>query len=146
MDEDEVEEYFIIERDSGEPDSEGRLVYPAKLHEISPELDEQLKTVIKKLKKAKPDVFADKRKREEICKAAILQALTAKLGQYPTMAQEDEALLRRDDLSKRHRMAVEVRLGEKTLLQEGIDLLKKSVGEDEGTAGEPASKKAKTKK
>jgi SET domain-containing protein 6 len=91
MDEDEVEEYFIVERDSGEPDSEGRLVYPAKLHEISPELDEQLKTLFKLLKKTKPDAFANKRKREDACNAAILQALTAKLGQYPTTAQEGQA-------------------------------------------------------
>ena len=146
MDEDEVEEYFIVERDSGEPDGEGRLVYPAKLQDISAELDEQLKTVLKMLKKAQPDAFADKRKREDICNAAILQALTTKLGQYPTTAQEDEGLLMKHDLSKRHRMAVEVRLGEKILLQEGIDLLKKSVGGDEGTTDEPASKKAKTKK
>lgn len=146
MDEDELEEYFIVERDSGEPDSEGRLVYPAELREIPPELDEQLKTVLKMLKKAKPDAFADKRKREDICNAAILQALTAKIGQYPTTAQEDEALLKKNDISKRHRMAVEVRLGEKMLLQEVIDLLKKNVGEDEGTTDERASKKAKTKK
>jgi SET domain-containing protein 6 len=146
MDEDEVEEYFIIERDSGEPDSEGRLVYPAKLREISPELDEQLKAVLKMIKKSQPDAFADKRKREDICNAAILQALTAKLGQYPTTAQEDEALLKKRDLSKRQCMAVEVRLGEKLLLQEGIDLIKGNVAGDDDAADGRATKKAKTKK
>lgn len=145
MDEDEVEEYFIIERDSGEPDSEGRLVYPAQLREISPELDEQLKTLLKALKKSRPEVFADKRKREDICNAAVLQALKVKLGQYPTTAQEDEGLLKKEGLSKRNSMAVEVRLGEKILLQEGIDLIKGNVvGDDEAAEGR-ATKKAKTK-
>lgn len=145
MDEDEVEEYFIVERDSGEPDSEGRLVYPAKLREIPLELDEQLKTLFKMLKKAKPDAFADKRKREDIFNAAILQALAAKLGQYATTAQQDEALLKKEDLSKRHRMAIEVRLGEKMLLQEATDLLKENVAQDDGTTEGRAAKKAKTK-
>lgn len=145
MDEDEVEEYFIIERDSGEPDSEGRLVYPAQLREISPELDEQLKTLLKALKKSRPEVFADKRKREDICNAAVLQALKAKLGQYPTTAQEDEALLKKEGLSKRNSMAVEVRLGEKILLQEGIDLIKGNVAGDDEAAEGRATKKARTK-
>ncbi|KAH7406291.1 SET domain-containing protein RMS1 [Phaeosphaeria sp. MPI-PUGE-AT-0046c] len=145
LDEEEVEEYFIIERDSGEPDSEGRLVYPPKLRDISLELDEQLKTILKALKKAKPNAFVDKRKREDVCNAAILQALTAKLGQYPTTAQEDDALLKKGDLSKRHRMAIEVRLGEKILLEEGIDLVKGNGSGDEEASDERATKKAKTR-
>ncbi|KAF2823201.1 SET domain-containing protein RMS1 [Ophiobolus disseminans] len=145
FDEEELEEYFIIERDSGEPDGEGRLTYTAELREISPELEEQLKTFLKALKKARPDSFADKRKRGEICIAAITQALTAKLEQYPTSAQEDEALLKKGDLSKRHRMAIEVRLGEKKLLQEGVALMQQTASEDEAATEEGSTKRAKTK-
>jgi SET domain-containing protein 6 len=127
-------------------ESEGRLVYPATLREISPELDEQLKDFLKALKKSKPDAFADKRKREDICNAAISQALTTKLKQYPTSAQEDEALLKTEDLSRRHRMAIEVRLGEKILLQEAAALMQESAVANEEPSGERAAKKAKTKR
>jgi SET domain-containing protein 6 len=140
-----LEEYFIIERDSGEPDSEGRLVYPARFREMPPELDEQLKTFLKALKKSKPDAFADKRKRDDICNAAIAQALAAKLEQYPTSTQEDEALLKTEGLSKRHRMAIEVRLGEKVLLQEATASMQESTAAEEEPSSERAAKKARTK-
>ena len=144
LDEEDLEEYFIIERDSGEPDSEGRLTYPAELREISPELDEQLKAFLKALKKVKPDASADKRKRDEICSTAVIQALTTKFGQYPTSVQEDQALLKNGDLSKRYRMAIEVRLGEKELLKEAIALMQGKTTAKEGTNGERVTKKLKT--
>jgi SET domain-containing protein 6 len=140
-----LEDYFIIERDSGEPDSEGRLTYPAELQEISQELDEQLKAFLKALKKSDPFIFADKRKRDEICNAATAQALTAKLEQYPTSVEEDEALLKQTNLAKRHRMAVEVRLGEKMLLREVIALTQGgSITSGEAHEDRP-TKRAKTK-
>ncbi|KAF1914032.1 hypothetical protein BDU57DRAFT_580756, partial [Ampelomyces quisqualis] len=40
LDPEKLEESFILERDSGEPDSEGRHVHSAALREIPPELDE----------------------------------------------------------------------------------------------------------
>lgn len=89
-------------------------------------------------------MVADKRKRVEACKAAIIQALETKLGQYPTSLAEDEALLKKQDLSKRHRMAIEVRYGEKTLLQEAIALMQGSGTASEETNGERASKRART--
>lgn len=140
LNEEELEDYFIIERDSGEPDSEGRLTYTPKLREISPELDEQMKVYLKALKKAKPDAFADKRKRG----TAIAQALVVKLAQYPTTAGEDEALLKKGGLGKRHRMAIEVRLGEKMLLKEAIELMQGPTSADNEGNGERAVKKAKT--
>jgi SET domain-containing protein 6 len=140
---DDKEEYFIIERDSGEPDSEGRLVYDAKFGESSLELlHEQLKDFFRALPKSH---LYDKRKRNNICHAAISQALTTKLAQYPTSAQEDEALLQAGDLSKRHRMAVEVRLGEKILLQEAIDFMQESVTANAEPSEERAAKRAKTR-
>jgi SET domain-containing protein 6 len=145
LDPEELEDYFIIERDSGEPDSEGRLTYPAELREISQELDEQLKAFVKALKKSDPSISADKRKRDGICNAATAQALTAKLEQYPTSVEEDEALLKQTNLAKRHRMAVEVRLGEKMLLREVIALTHGgSITSGEAHEDRP-TKRAKTK-
>jgi SET domain-containing protein 6 len=139
----DLEEYFIIEQDSGEPDSEGRTTYAAKLREISPELDEQLRAFLKALKKSKSEAFAGKRRREDICNVAITQALTAKLGTYPTSVKEDEALLKNENLSRRHRMAIEVRLGEKRLLQEAIVLMQGNTNEKQETDSKPATKRAR---
>jgi SET domain-containing protein 6 len=100
---------------------------------------------LKALKKTNPETFADKRKRDEISSASILQALTAKLAQYPTSTQEDKALLKKDGISKRHRMAIEVRLGEKELLHEAVALLQGAGSAEEEADGERATKKAKTK-
>lgn len=144
LDPEDLEEYFIIERDSGEPDSEGRLTDPAELREIPPELDEQLKVILKALKKSQPDAFADKRKRGDICRDAVYEALTAKLKQYPDSIQEDEELLQKKDLLKRRRMAIEVRLGEKKLLQEAIALVQGTADADTAD-DERATKKAKSK-
>ncbi|KAH5236714.1 hypothetical protein HBI62_021540 [Parastagonospora nodorum] len=144
VDPEELEEYFVIERDSGEPDGQGRLTYQAELREISPELDEQLTAFLKAIRKSKPEVVADKRKRVESCKAAITQALMTKLGQYPTSIEEDKELLKKQDLAKRHRMAIEVRLGEKTLLQEAVVLMQGSGTTSEEANGERATKRTRT--
>jgi SET domain-containing protein 6 len=140
-----LEDYFIIERDSGEPDSEGRLTYPAELREISQELDEQMKAVLKALKKSNPSIFADKRKRDDICNAATAQALKAKLEQYPTSVEGDEALLKQANLAKRYRMAIEVRLGEKILLREAIALVQGGTVTSEDAHEDRPTKRAKTK-
>jgi SET domain-containing protein 6 len=122
--EEDLEEYFIIERDSGEPDEEGRLSQPAKLRNVSPELEEQVNVFLKALKKSKPDAIPEKRKREDIYGIIVAMALTTKLAQYPTSIEEDAKLLVKGGLDKRRRMALEVRLGEKRQLQEAIALVK----------------------
>ncbi|KAL2754768.1 hypothetical protein ACRALDRAFT_1057585 [Sodiomyces alcalophilus JCM 7366] len=145
IDDDEVEDSFIIERDSGDPDSEGRLTETPVLREISSELDEQIKAFLKVLKKMNPGSIPDKRKRDDIRNAVVAKALHARLAQYPTTSQEDQALLARDDLAHRHRMAVQVRLGEKLLLQEAISLLpSQTQGLDSETGTQGASKKPRT--
>lgn len=115
----ELEEFFIIERDSGDPSSYGTLEQLAVLREISPELDEQLKLFLKAVRKRDP-----KRKRDDgIFNTVVERALKARLAQYPTSVEDDEALLSKDNIGKRHRMAVEVRLGEKRVLQEALVLV-----------------------
>lgn len=136
----ELEEFFIIERDSGEPSSHGTFSQPAVLREISPELEEQFKNFLKILKRRD-----SKRKRSNAVYNAIVErALKARLVQYPTSIEYDEALLSRDDLAKRQRMAVEVRLGEKKLLQEALALIHADGNTaDEDMNGDRGNKKAK---
>ncbi|USP82239.1 hypothetical protein yc1106_09513 [Curvularia clavata] len=136
----ELEEYFIIERDSGEPSSHGTFTQPAVLREISPELEEQFKTFLKVFKKRD-----SKRKRsDDMFNTVVEKALKARLAQYPTSIEHDEELLNREDLAKRHRMAVEVRLGEKRLLQEALALIHADGNTaHEDTNGGRGSKKAK---
>jgi len=138
----EFEEYFIIERDSGDPDSEGQLTYSAQLREVSPELEEQVKAVFKGIKKQKPELFSEKRKRVDDYQAIVSKALTAKLGTYPTTMEEDETLLKGDNLAKRHRMAITVRLGEKRLLHEALALLQR---DDADNVATQVGKKTKQK-
>jgi SET domain-containing protein 6 len=130
-----MEDYFIIERDSGVPDEQGRLTYPAKLREVSQELEEQIKDFLKVAKRVNASLIPEKRKRDILCDTVIVEALEKKLAQYPTTVLEDVALLKKADLSKRYRMAIEVRLGEKRLLQEAIALVR-GTGEEQSEEDE----------
>jgi SET domain-containing protein 6 len=140
IDAEENEDPFVIERDSGAPNEEGRLTEEAKVSEI-PELEEELKDALKMVKKHKPELITDKRKRDEIVDTVIIKVLTEKLAEYPTSIREDRALLKKSDLTNRHRMAIEVRLGEKLLLEEALAMLRARQDDapTEG-AGRPAKK------
>ncbi|KAL9950093.1 hypothetical protein D7B24_004310 [Verticillium nonalfalfae] len=145
IDDEEIEDYFVIERDSGEPGPDGRFTAPAVLREVSPELAEQLKEFLKAVKKLDSERIPDKRKRDEICDAVIAEVLKVRLAQYPTSIETDEKLLAEADLPARRRMAVVVRLGEKKLLLEAIALAHVNAqGSATGDDGEErASKKAR---
>lgn len=138
-----MEDSFVIERICGEPDSEGRLGFNVSLpRQVSFELEEQLAALIKQAKKLLKTELKDKRKRESLYYLSVLSALIAKEEQYPTTRQEDEEMLMKDDLSKRHRMAIEVRLGEKKLLGEAISMVGEfAIAMDDGP--EQPSKKAR---
>ncbi|WQF79126.1 Putative SET domain, rubisco LSMT, substrate-binding domain, SET domain superfamily [Colletotrichum destructivum] len=148
VDPEDFEDVFVLERDSGEPDSEGRLTTPAKVQEVSAELEEQLKAVLKAIKKVRGDLIPDKRKRDEVYQHVVAAALQKLLAQYPTTAEEDETLLASGNLTSRQRMAVEVRLGEKRLLKEALQMEGSGHGNtveeihDEGQ--ERSSKRART--
>jgi hypothetical protein len=62
-----------------------------------------------------------------------MKALTAKLAQSPTTVEDDEKLLENVGSSKRHRMTIEVRLGEKKLPREALALVE---GGQEQTGGQ----------
>ncbi|KAJ8112560.1 hypothetical protein OPT61_g5096 [Boeremia exigua] len=133
---------FIIERDSGAPDEEGRLTEDAKMNEF-PELEEELKEALKTIKKHKPDVVADKRKRDTIVNTVLTQVLTEKLAEYPTSIQDDRALLKDSNIANRHRMAIEVRLGEKVLLEEALAMVMARAEAVDKESEERPSKKMK---
>jgi len=99
-----------------------------------------VKAIFKGIKKQKPELFSEKRKRVDDYQAIVSKARTAKLGTYPTSMEEDETLLKGGDLAKRHRMAITVRLGEKRLLHEALALLQRG---DEEDTGRQAGKKTK---
>ncbi|KAF2621291.1 SET domain-containing protein RMS1 [Macroventuria anomochaeta] len=139
----ENEEPFIIERDSGAPNEEGRLVDEAKMNDF-PELEEELKDALKIIKKHKPEVVADKRKRDEIANAVIAEVLTEKLTEYPTSVREDRDLMKKSDLTNKHRMAIEVRWGEKVLLEEAIAMLKARTDAANTESDERPAKKIKS--
>jgi SET domain-containing protein 6 len=97
--------------------------------------------VLKALKKSNPGLIAEKRKREDIFNAVVTKALAAKLALYPTSINDDERLLKVGSLEKRHRMAIEVRLGEKRLLHEALALLQGGQDEVKGQTGKKAKRK-----
>lgn len=123
IDEDELEDTFVLERESGEPNSDGTFAGPATFVGMPGELLEQLKMFLKAIKKIDPESIPDKRKRDDIMQVILAQSLHSLESRYPTSATEDERLLQEDGVSQRQRMAIEVRLGEKRLLQEAKDVL-----------------------
>ncbi|KAK7209155.1 hypothetical protein V2G26_016333 [Clonostachys chloroleuca] len=132
LDEEELEDVFVLERDTGEPNSDGTFAGPAELKEMPGDLQEQVKAFLKGIKKLKPDLIPDKRKRDEILSDVMLNSLQLLESRYPTSHIEDRILLKRTDLSDRIRMAVEVRLGEKQLIQEAKALFQSSSSENAG--------------
>ncbi|KAJ4321275.1 N-lysine methyltransferase setd6 [Fusarium piperis] len=120
--EEEFEDTFVLERETGEVNSDGTFSGPAWFESMPEDLQQQLKTFLKGVKKAQPEAIPDKRKRDEIHHAVLAKTLQALASRYPTSTSEDQILLQGQDLSQRTRMAIEVRLGEKKLLQEAIAL------------------------
>lgn len=144
MDEDDLDDAFVIEREVAEPLSTGFLLGTPRLSELPPELESQIKATLKALKKMDAGLFSEKRKRDQVLYSVIVTALKARLDQYATTVGEDEALLLGDGISQRQRLAIQVRLGEKRLLQEALDHLAQLGGEADGPSGQDGQTK-KTK-
>ncbi|KAF1923363.1 SET domain-containing protein RMS1 [Didymella exigua CBS 183.55] len=144
IDADKEGDPYIIERDSGAPNEEGRLIEEAKMDEF-PELEEELKLALKAIKKHKPEMIADNRKRDGAVNAVITEVVADKLAQYPTSIREDRAILKKSGITNRHRMAVEVRLGEKVLLEEALTMLRARSAAVANEDEERPAKKMKSK-
>lgn len=102
-----------------------------------------MKDALKMIKKKKPDVIADKRKRDGIANTVLTQVLSEKLAAYPTSVEEGQTLLEKSDISHRHRMAIQVRLGEKALLEEALAMLKGRTTDSPNEHAERPTKKAR---
>ncbi|PKK51727.1 hypothetical protein CI102_4258 [Trichoderma harzianum] len=118
LDMDEIEDTFVLDRESNEPNPDGTFTGSARFSEIPEDLREQLKLLLKAIRKADPSSVVDKRKRDEIQHSVLFKALDALESQYPTTVLDDERILSGSGISERHRAAVTVRLGEKRLIQE----------------------------
>ncbi|KAM3524298.1 hypothetical protein MY4038_007798 [Beauveria bassiana] len=123
LDEDEMEDTFVLEREC--PD-----ILPTGLFPPSPpahfaglpgDLQEQLYEFLRAVRAVDAELVPDRRrKRDELQTAIIARALAALEAQYPTTLAQDEQLLASGGppLSDKERMAVVVRVGEKRLLRE----------------------------
>jgi hypothetical protein len=122
LEEEEIEEFFVLERDAGNPTDEGLLSStPAEFDDFPEELRAQVYQTIAPIfgintnRKIPKDDEAKLNKDFYNIMAGTLLAVSS---QYQTSIEEDEALLQDEKIQGRKRMAIEVRLGEKRLLQE----------------------------
>lgn len=123
-----LEEGFIIDRGAEDPDSEGRVrdddENNNKKAEVPEELLAQMKEVMKAVKALRPDAVPDKAARDRAIYAAIAQALRARTQEYSTTLAQDLELYEKRKAScpggvlDPETMALDVRIGEKVLLQE----------------------------
>ncbi len=143
LDADELEDSFVLDRNLDEADSTGRVSGDEMFTSLPEELGDQVRAFLKAARQQKRDAIPDKRKRDEIYVTAVHNAIIARLGQYPTSAEEDSALF--ENTEDRMRMAVEVRMGEKVLLHAARDLVaaKMAEADDVAMVDEPASKRSK---
>lgn len=92
----------------------------------------QLKSFTKAAGKLEQSLSSDKRKRDELMLQSLVAALKMRLAEYPTSSKADQAQLELRGISYRMRMATEVRLGEKQLLQEALSFTEDLLREKEG--------------
>lgn len=134
LDLDALEEGFVIERGADDPDSEGRVREVERKAGAPEELVEQLKTVLKAVKKVKPEAVPDKATRDKVVYSTISRALEERTGQYSTTLEQDlEKYEAGGDepghKSGRQRMALDVRIGEKVLLRQAAESVKAKLAE-----------------
>lgn len=134
LDEDELEEAFVIERGAEDPDSEGKVSEVERAAGAPEELVEQLKAVMKAVKKVRPEAVPDKAARDRIIYSAIARALDERVKQYGTTLEQDlkqyeEGSAGADQKVRRQRMALDVRIGEKALLRQAAESVKAKLAE-----------------
>lgn len=134
LDEDELEEAFVIEKGAEDPDSEGRVAEVQNAAGAPEELVEQLKAVMKAVKKVRPEAVPDKVARDRIIYSVIARALDERTKQYDTTLEQDlkqyeEGSDGADQKVRRQRMAQDVRIGEKALLRQATETVKAKLAE-----------------
>ena len=122
LDEDEIEDTFVLERTTPDPSADGTFpADPVSFTSPPPDLEEQLKSFLKAVKKIQPDSVEDKRKRDGVMQSALVKCLGILEGAYATSLEKDGALLGR--AQGRNWMAIVVRMGEKRLILEAKEVL-----------------------
>jgi SET domain-containing protein 6 len=147
IDEEEVEDGFVLEWGSEEPDGEGRVGGNVEFHGLPEELGEQVRAFLKVLKKVDDRMaqsLEGSDRRKEVYLRSVLRALEARTAQYPTTLEADLQLQRSQRPEGRIGMALAVRIGEKNLLREaarwiGSELAK--LDQDVVMTDEPAAKR-----
>ncbi|ROW09279.1 hypothetical protein VPNG_05826 [Cytospora leucostoma] len=144
---DELEEGFAIDRGADDPDSEGRVNEVKQKAGVPEELLEQLKVVMKAVKKVKPDAVPDKTVRDKVIYSAIARALEERAEQYGTTLEQDlELYAAESGNADRRRMALDVRIGEKVLLKQAIESVTvklTELAESEKGGDKPSAKRRK---
>lgn len=149
LDEDELEEGFVIDRGADDPDSEGRVSEITKGAGIPEELLEQLKEVMKVAKKVSPNAVPDKATRDRIIYAAIEKALHSRVKEYGTTLEQDLELYSKtkdspQGILDRKSMALDVRIGEKVLLKQASETVREKLAglaEASNDGDEPRAKR-----
>lgn len=147
VDEEEVEDGFVIEWGSDEPDAEGHVDDKLEFHGLPEELAEQVKAFLKLARKFEGSLaykLSESETRKEVFLRSVLRALELRLAEYPTTLEADLQLQRAETPSGRKGMALVVRIGEKTLLREAIRWTGAEVAKlnrDVEMADEPSAKR-----
>ncbi|GAB1313744.1 Ribosomal lysine N-methyltransferase 4 [Madurella fahalii] len=137
----DFEESFVLERSSKDPDSTGRLVGQATFEGLPDELGEQFKTLLKAAKKVKSQrlvaqAISDREVRKELFLHSVLGALQDREAQYHTSLEDDEQLLSAGQVAGRQTLAVWIRRGEKQLLREAQEWVRRELIELRNKASE----------
>lgn len=155
--EEEWEDSIVMERQSEDPDSEGQVHGEAEFVGLPEELEEQVKTYLKAVKKvmgtgdrAVAEALGDKNVRKDILLGGVSKALEEREKQYATSLEEDEKVLAGIEGGRpttRKEMAVWVRAGEKKIIREAVAWIKQQVEELSKGKGqekdEPSAKRRK---
>ncbi|OIW22524.1 SET domain-containing protein [Coniochaeta ligniaria NRRL 30616] len=147
VDDEEVEDGFVVEWGSEEPDAEGHVDDKLEFHGLPEELAEQVKAFLKVARKFEGSMaykLSDSETRKEVYLRSVLRALELRMAEYPTTLEADLQQQQAENPPGRKGMALAVRIGEKTLLREAIRWTGAEVAKlnrDVEMSDEPAAKR-----
>lgn len=148
VDDEDQEDYFVIDYGADEPDSSGQVGGSAAeaTCKFPDELWDQTKSFLKNVKKISPEVLQDKTRRDEIMYSAVLRALERRASQYATTLEQDRAVSRGGHMDERVRMALDVRMGEKMLLSQASVAMRERLGKVASQGSDPEAPPAKRRR
>lgn len=147
LDEDEMEESFVIEYGAKDPDSEGRVEEVTTSASVPEELVEQAKEMLKVVKKVREEAVPDKTARDRIIYSAVATAIDERIKEYASTLDQDQMLYQNSDgWSQRKKMAVFVRMGEKRILMQALQSARQKLAILEIAARDGDGRSAKRRK